>query len=101
MRRGTARLGTVASARASSDSAAANSRVAIAARAASNADNPDDCGIASASSANWRARPKRPSRSATMAASCFARARSWCCRCRYRRTSSGRRIARRTIRSDA
>ena len=43
--RGTARLGTAASARASSVSAAANSRVAMAARAPSSADRPEDCGI--------------------------------------------------------
>ena len=46
-----------ASGRASMPSASANSRASIAARAPSNAASPDERGIASASSACWRARP--------------------------------------------
>jgi hypothetical protein len=57
MRRGTVRLDTLASGRASSASAAPNSRMSTAARAPTSAGRPVDCGTASASSANWRALP--------------------------------------------
>ena len=43
--------------RASSASRASNSRMSTAARAPISAGSPDDCGMASASSANWRALP--------------------------------------------
>ena len=61
----------------------------------------DEPGIASDSSANWRALPWRPSISATTAASSFARARpTWRFR-RCSRTSRGNRDKRATTRTNA